>query len=427
MRVIVATFIQHKNSMKILLASILASIFATGFAVSSFAAEPIALRRGLPTDIWTSWPMAADFDDPKYLEIFPEYRQEYKGHEFALAKKAGFDFIRLTIDPAVFLWNANETKTAKLTAGLKIAIAEIRDAGLKVVVDLHSVPRVEPSPGTDQVLKSDASFEKYLTVVEAVGLAIADLPAHEVAFEPMNEPTLDCVYDLAADEKPRWPAMLVKMHGVARKAAPQATIILSGGCWGGADGLAALDPKSISDQNVIWSFHSYEPFLYTHQGASWTGGYEAVVSGIAFPPQLADKMVLMQVARDGLAKSDFAAAKKTELDNNLQADYDAYFSEGWALEKANQPFEKVSKWAKVNGIPSKRIILGEFGARRSELSVSVADPQRIFFYKLVRSNAEAHGWAWSTWAWSSDFGVSRTTTSRDFSPLLMEALGLNPP
>jgi endoglucanase len=405
----------------------LIAILIAGLALPASASETISLRRGLPTDIWVTWPEAETLGDAQRVDVFPEYRQSYQGQEFGLAREAGFDFIRLTIDPAVFLWEPSEVKTARLIAGMKIAIAEIREAGLKVVVDLHSVPRADPSPGTRQILRDDDSFASYLKVVEAVGRAIADLPAGEVAFEPLNEPTLDCSYDMTEGEKPRWPAMLVKMHAAARMAAPDTTIILSGGCWGGAEGLVALDPKTIDDANVTWSFHNYEPFLFSHQGASWTDGYEPFVSGIRYPPRADDKQRLLLAAKTKLAESDLSAERKAELEKYLSADFDAYFSDGWAEARAIEPFAKVALWASKHGISANRIMLGEFGAIRDDVSVVKADEKRATLYKLLRSNAEERGWAWSTWSWSGSFGVSSTTTSRDFSPIMMKALGLNAP
>ena len=66
-------------------------------------AEAISLKRGLPTDIWLTWPEADRLSEPGLIKTFPEYRQSYKGGEFKLVKQAGFDFVRLTIDPAIYL------------------------------------------------------------------------------------------------------------------------------------------------------------------------------------------------------------------------------------------------------------------------------------------------------------------------------------
>ena len=37
--------------------------------------------------------------------------------------------------------------------------------------------------------------------------------------------------------------------------------------WYGIDKLVSRQP--LADTNVIYAFHDYEPFIFTHQGASW--------------------------------------------------------------------------------------------------------------------------------------------------------------
>ncbi len=81
-------------------------------------------------------------------------------------------------------------------------------------------------------------------------------------------------------------AMLEQLHAAARKAMPKHTLILSGGCWSSAYGLAKIDPGSIADDNVIWAFHTYEPYVLTHQGADWTGDSMSYVEGLPYPPDL---------------------------------------------------------------------------------------------------------------------------------------------
>ncbi len=36
--------------------------------------------------------------------------------------------------------------------------------------------------------------------------------------------------------------------------------------------------------NLIWSFHSYAPFILTHQGAGWTGDVSPYATGLPYPP-----------------------------------------------------------------------------------------------------------------------------------------------
>jgi endoglucanase len=387
-------------------------------------AETLALKRGLPTDIWLTWPESSRLAEPGLAEVFPEYRQSFKGKEFQLVKDAGFDFVRLTVDPAIFLWKDNAAKVPKLVAGVTTAVDEILAHDLKVVVDLHSIPHDDATPGTTQVLNNADLFSQYLAVVGTVGRAIAKYPADRVGFEPMNEPTIDCLGNRVAGTKPRWPGMMRQLHAAARASTPRMTIILSGACWGGSEGLAAVDPKSIADENVMWSFHSYEPFIFTHQGASWSDGYIKHVSHLNFPPRPGDKKKALKEALAKLAKADVPKAVRKKQKAELAHDMDAYFQKGWAVKKAREPFDRVARWAKKHGIPAQRILLGEFGAIRADQGTPLSDAQRVPFLKMVREQAEQHGYAWSTWSWTGSFGMSKTDDTREFSPTLLQALGL---
>jgi endoglucanase len=386
-------------------------------------AETIVLKRGLPTDIWLTWPEGADLDQQKFIDVFPEYREEFKGGEFKLVKDAGFDFVRLTIDPAIYLTNMRQDKTKRLQMGTKSAIDEILAAGLKVVVDLHVFPRDGDDPGTDQML-SDEGFDKYLYAVGYLGKLVDTYPPDKVAFEPMNEPTLDCPYDLNG-ARPRWPAKLAHLHKFARVYAPNTTLVLSGGCWGSAEGLAALDPALLNDDNIIWSFHSYDPFVFSHQGASWTTDVVSYVSGLSFPPVKGSRAKIEKAATKRIASSRLSSRAKKKKRIELDQYLDRYFETGAAVSDAKKPFTIVANWAQAHKIPASRILLGEFGVIRGDKFAALNDQARAPLIQLLRTEAEKHGFAWSCWSWSGSFGISRTETSRDFSPVLLKALGLS--
>jgi endoglucanase len=386
--------------------------------------ETIVLKRGLPTDIWLTWPNAERLDEAGLIENFPEYRLEYKGDEFHDAKKAGFDFVRLTIDPAVFIYNRHPEKTVKLISGMKFAIAEIQAAGLNVVVDLHSMPRTSPDPGSFQIMADAKLFQTYLAVVGDIGKSIAGYKPNQVAFEPMNEPTVDCEWDMKTGEKLKWPAMLKQLHAAARSSAPDLTVILSGGCWGGPDGLVALNPNDIADQNVIWSFHNYEPFIFTHQGATWNDGHESYLKGLHFPPQQSQRKAIFAQSKAALRKADVSEARRKELMAAAQGDLTAYFDPGWAIERAKRPFVLVEAWAKKYKIPSYRIFMGEFGAIRETVFTKARQKERAGYYKLIRTEAEKRGYGWSTWSWSGGFGLTMSEKSRVFDPVMLKALGI---
>ena len=410
------------ESMRRLVPIMLAAL-ATLVQPVTAGATAIVLKRGVSTDLGSAVPAKRRSDERGWTSAASDARGQYGGHEFERAKDAGFDFVRLTVDPAAFLVNRTPENTKQLLAAMRAAIADIRAAGLKVDVDLHSIPRDERLPGTAQVLGDDKLVQAYLEVVTDVGRELSAYPVGEVAFEPMNEPTIDCsnARDGAAS---RWPAMLKRLHDAARRAAPQTTLVLSGACWGRAEGLAAIDPAMVMDDNIIWSFHSYEPFVFSHQGASWTKDVASHVSGLAFPPVEGSKARIVETATGRIRASRLTARREAVLLDELHRYLNWYFRPGQAEKDATAPFVRVEAWARQHGIPASRIMLGEFGVIRGDTYRPLGDEARAPLIALVRTQAEARGYAWSCWSWSGSFGISRTATSREFSPVLLQALGL---
>src|SRR6476660_10535179 len=67
----------------------------------------------------------------------------------------------------------------------------------------------------------------------------------------------------------RWYGIQAKLIAAIRSGAPEHTIIASGHRWSGLYELLSL--QAYSDPNIIYNFHFYEPFTFTHQGATWAG------------------------------------------------------------------------------------------------------------------------------------------------------------
>lgn len=58
-----------------------------------------------------------------------------------------------------------------------------------------------------------------------------------------------------------------KAINVIRNNAPDVPIFLDGVQWNSVHTLKLLEKPD--DGNIIYNFHFYEPFLFTHQNASW--------------------------------------------------------------------------------------------------------------------------------------------------------------
>src|SRR5437868_2469280 len=66
-----------------------------------------------------------------------------------------------------------------------------------------------------------------------------------------------------------------------RSVAPNHTIIACGARWSGLEDLLPLQPLALA--NIIYTFHDYEPFAFTHQGATWTDPTVQPLRNVPYP------------------------------------------------------------------------------------------------------------------------------------------------
>jgi endoglucanase len=325
-----------------------------------------------------------------------------------------------------YIWEATSEKTAKLNANVLKAVQLFRDQDLNVLVDFHAIPTGGYRKyGTETYVANASSFSDFVKQSASLAKALdGHDPAH-VAFETMNEPLLDCEYDKGGNTH-RWRTMALQLHDAARAAAPQLTLVMQGSCWGGAEGLLDLDPTSFKDSNIIWDFHSYEPFMFTHQGAEWVEGMERYVSGLHFPPQPKQQKAITAQTIARIKKSDLNAEKKKQLVEQATYDLNHYFEPGVADELHARSFKLVAEWATKHKVKADHILLGEFGANRTDETAKLLSADRLAFVERSRREAERRGYAWSFWDWSGSMSPTNNDQDRVILPSYIKALGLTP-
>lgn len=391
------------------------------------SAATFTMQHGLNLDIWTTWPGPERWDEVSVLANFPEWRQNANTSNLQDIRKAGFDFVRMPIDPAIFLEGASDGRITRLLAATRKSVELLQRAGLKVIVDFHSIPSDIRKVGTNQILADEDLFVRYLDVVRRLGTALSGTDPATTAFEPFNEPVVDCDPTLF----PKWPSMLAQLHAAARKAMPKHTLILSGGCWSSAYGLAKIDPRSIADDNVIWTFHSYEPYVLTHQGADWTGDSMSYVEGLPYPPDLMGEKAFderLSAIRKTI-ETKAPEERREELLTGFNEMAGGVTSYGMVLAMLNEPFDKADAWGKEYGIPPERIYLGEFGMIRQEYRKEFRMPSawRAAYLKDMTTAAEKRGFPWSVWSWGGAFGITLDDEKRALDPVILKGLGLSTP
>jgi endoglucanase len=250
---------------------VLAALALPGHAAS------FSMKRGLNLDQWTTWPGEGKWSDRQAILPYPEWRRSLRDEDLKALKSAGFDFLRMPVDPSPFLSDQTLALRDDLYASVLDSVRMINRAGLTVIVDMHLIPAGgNRKIGMDQAMDDPLTFDAYVEVVRKMARTLAAEDPAQVAFEPMNEPIVDC----DTDGTSLWPDRQMKLFAAARSSATKLTLILTGACYSNAASLAKIDPKAIPDDNIIWTIQSYEPFLLTHQGATWAGDFIPYVTGL---------------------------------------------------------------------------------------------------------------------------------------------------
>lgn len=372
-------------------------VLCLAMAVGGAMAAP-QLKRGINFEVWQTWTgrdafLAPDFDRAS----FPDWMGRIDDRQLARLKGEGFDFVRLNIDAAALLW-AGDDGAGPLIDRAVSATARLQALGFTVIVDMHLLPADEERPdGLEDVIgTSDHApllWDRYLALVTRVAGRLSLLPPDLTLLEPINEPNQDWSSHLTLTD--RWPDQLAALREAARVAAPNLTLVLTGGRSGGIDGLTRLDPKRFSDDpNIVWTFHYYEPMAVSHAGRPWVDDAARHLIHLPYPAALVDEAAgkrLLRDARQRVAKGVADQNRRRELDEAVGEALDDYRASDASPATIAADFQRVGDWAKENGIATDHILLGEFGVYRE----GAAPTARLALIEATRAAAEQQGFSWA--------------------------------
>ena len=136
--------------------------------------------------------------------------------------------------------------------------------GLNMLIDLHECYGYSFDP-----LKKDMDRERFFYDKELqtrflnLWKRIAEHFApyqNQIAFEPLNEVVLQEVADA-------WNHVATDFIHMMREIVPDAYLVVGGVRYSSVTSVPLLDLPI--DDRVVYNFHCYEPFVFTHQGAYW--------------------------------------------------------------------------------------------------------------------------------------------------------------
>ena len=403
--------------------TLMAALLALGALAWPAGAATFSMKRGLNLDQWVTWPAEDKWGDRQAILPYPEWRKFLKEDDLKALKDAGLDFLRMPVDPSPFLSDQTTALRDDLYASVLDSARMINRAGLKVIVDLHLIPAGgNRRIGMGEVMRDPAVLDAYAELVRKMARTLAKEDPKLVALELMNEPLVDC----DAKGANLWPDRQKQLFAAARASATRLTLILTGGCYSNAESLAKIDPKAIADDNVIWAFHSYDPFLLTHQGATWAGDFIPYVTGLPYPLTAVPKAQLemtLDTIRDRI-RAEAPWARQSGLLAYLDEQVATMDSPEKLLAVMDAPFATVDAWAKANGVKPQDITLGEFGMIRKEYGNGFVMPAgyRAAYVHDMIARAEAHGFSWSVWSYGGAFGIVDAFDGEKAEPDVMETI-----
>ncbi|WP_410825897.1 glycoside hydrolase family 5 protein [Methylobacterium sp. sgz302003] len=419
--------------LRLLLALVLLAAAWSGAAEPAAAgATPQAVfRRGVGVHSMLNWAQVEPADRTRYRSApFDAPAYDLPDALIANVRAAGFDFVRLTVDPGPFLQLSGAPREA-LDAKLLGTVRRFLAAGLAVMVNLHANSQVPRYDSVNWLHAADSPvFRDYLALVERTARLLAGLNSPAVAFEPINEPPYG--YDAASVK--RWQAMAEMLHAAVRRGAPDMLVVLTGARGGNRHGLLALDPTPFRGSRVRYSFHYYEPYAFTHQGVvsnQPNAVHWRYVSDFPYPTaSVPAAFVLDTVKANVEAEPGLDPMTRRRTVAAARSRTAAALAEGFDRRQIDAAFDEVAAWAARHGVDRTQIFLGEFGVCRTYGRYRASDPISYeAWLRDVHEAAEARGFTWSVWALTGYGGMA--LVSEDGASTLdgasLRALGLHGP
>jgi endoglucanase len=337
------------------------------------------LRRGINTSDWFA--QSSDYSVQR-LHTFTT------PDDIRLIHQLGFDHIRLSIDADPLLaWQRKQPNGAAFMEELDSIVKLAVEQKLAVVIDIHPQTRYKQS-----LLQGDEPVQRFALLWRTLATHFASFDPDSIFFEIMNEPEQPDTY--------RWQGIQSFVAEQIRSVAPSNTIIACGARWSGLEDLLPLQPLALP--NIIYTFHDYEPFAFTHQGATWTDPAVQPLRDVPYP------------------STPENVAKNLDQEPTLAGQFfvQQYGLARWDAHRIDVTLSFAERWSQLHRAP---VYVGEFGVHRP-----YADPAtRAQWLKDMRTMLEKHHLGWAMWDYQDNFGaVTKKDGHTTPDPAVIEALGL---
>jgi len=292
--------------------------------VPDFVAPPSHLGRGINLGNKLEAPSEGDWGTPVEAWMLTTIRD------------GGFGTVRVPTR-----WSAHAAASPPYTIDAAFldrvtwVVDQALSAGLTVVLNVHHYEEIFSDPHGQR--------DRLLALWQQIAAHFRDYP-DALVFEVLNEPNTNLTPEL-------WNEFLADAVTVIRQSNPDRYLMLGTAEWGGIGAMHLL--RLPDDDRLIFTFHYYLPFAFTHQGAEWVSGSD-----------------------EWLGTTWGTERDRTNIRND---------------------FDTVAEWASQQEIP---VFMGEFGVYSR-----AAMEDRVAWTAFVTREAERRGFSWAYWEFDAGFGA----------------------
>ncbi len=354
-------------------------LLAALHGISSEAqSQQVPFRRGVNL---TNWFQASG---PRQIQFM-----KYLKSDFTKIQSLGFDVIRLPINLHYMTGGEPDYMLDTLFLGfLDQAVDWAEELEMHLILDNHTFdPSESTVPEVGIILKK---------VWSQMADHFKDRSAY-LCYEVLNEPhgIDDAIWNTIQQEVIEEIRLLDTTH----------YIVVGPAGWNSYNNLKKM--PHYTDKKLIYTFHFYDPFLFTHQGASWTNPSMEPLRDIPFP----------------CATTEMPALPSELQGTWIEHNYNNYQNEG-TIEKVKSLIDIAIAFRDQRNVP---IFCGEFGVYQPN-----SDPEeRVFWYDVVQEYLDSNRIAWTMWDYHGGFGLfergSNGMFEHDLNISLLEALDLEIP
>jgi endoglucanase len=310
--------------------------------------------------------------------------------DFEQIKSLGCDVIRLPINLHYMTGGAPQYTIDPLFLNMLDQVVDwAEELQISLILDNHTFdPAVDTSPDIIHPLKNIwAQMAQHYKARSAY-----------VYYEILNEP-----HGIA---DATWAQIQQEVIDTIRVHDTQHYIVVGGSGWNGYNNLAQL--PVYSDNKLIYTFHFYDPFVFTHQGATWGSPSMASLAGVPFP---------------------YNASAMPATPNDLKGTWvegaiSNYINDG-TINRVRQLIDIAVAFKTQRNVP---VFCGELGVYIPKSN----DADRVRWYEAVRIYMEQKDIPWTMWDYKGGFGLFKKNSGEMFDydlnvPLLQKLNFIVPP